>query len=105
MIERGRHPAVHSVAGFAIGRELGRQVGRIGGLVVIRLMAAETGVRRRSVIAVMANIAIITYTGMSTLQRPVVIMDREGGRLPSGIGSVACLTGDRNSNPGVVWIG
>lgn len=76
------------MACLAVSTELGCGMRRIVGLVVIIQVTADTNGRSRVIITVVALVTIIDR-GMCTCQRPVVIVDCEGGRFPTRIGSMA----------------
>lgn len=64
MIKRGWLPGGLGVAGNAISRELQGLVIRIRGLIIIRLVAAGTGIRRIVIIPIVASRTIIGDHGM-----------------------------------------
>ena len=93
------------MAGGAIIGELEGLVIRVGGLVVVRLVASGTGVRCVVVVAIVAGRTVVGDGGVSPVQRIIIIVDGEGGRGPSGIGGMAAGTIHRKSEYGVVGVG
>lgn len=64
---------------------------RICGLVVIVQVASHAGIWRGVVIPVMAFRAIAGYEGMCPYEWKIVVVHGEQGRLPFGVGRMACL--------------
>ena len=89
VVKGRRYPGRFRVTRLTVRRELRTGVVRIGGLPVIILMAAKTGVRRVVVIPVMAGGAIIRNGRMFSVKGVVIIVDAERSRIPSRLGSVA----------------
>ena len=77
---------------------------RIGGCIIIIRMAAITGVWNCGVISVVAEVAIPGNGHVSALEYPVIIVDWEGGRCPSGIGGVAVVAIRRNACRDVIRV-
>ena len=67
-------PCVLSMAAFAVGRELGRLVIRIVRIVVLALVATETGSRGVDVIPVVAGIAVVGDSCMGARQHIVIVV-------------------------------
>ena len=89
MIECRRDPCILGMTACTVGRKLCSGMGRIGRLVVIVQMAADTGVGSVIVILVMAGIAVVRHGSMGALKYIIVVMDRECGRGPAGFGCMA----------------
>ncbi len=77
---------------------------RVVGVVIFRLVAAITRVRRIVVIAVMAGRTIIGNRRMSAKQLIIIIVDREGRRVPIRVGRVAHITVRRYAQSDVVRV-
>lgn len=92
VVECRRFPGGLSVAGLAFRRELGRSVRRIRRLVIIVQVTADASIRSVGVIPVMTGSAIGGNTCVSPQERVIVIVDRELGRRPPGVGSMTSLT-------------
>lgn len=59
---------------------------RVGGLVIIIGMTTVTRVRRGRVVSVMTQVTIIGNGYVRPLEYPVAVVNREGSRLPAGVG-------------------
>ena len=99
VIERGAGPGRGAVAGLARGGEelLLRRVTRVGGVVVVGLMAADAGCRQRRVVVVDVAVRANTWrhhVRTGEWERRVVVIKRGVG--PDD-GVVAELTGSRES--------
>ena len=82
MVESGRHPCCLSMALLAGGRELGRGMRRIVGLVVIICMTTVT--KGWDLVIVVAGMAICaSHRGVRPGKDIVVIMNSESCRFPS----------------------
>jgi len=103
MVEGRWRPGDLGMAGQAIGRELGRGMVRVSRLVVVGLMASDTGSWCTGVIACMAVGA--GARNMSACQYIIIVMDRESRRGPSWVGSMTISTGGWNAYRRMVWIG
>ena len=103
VIEGGWIPGVRCVAILTSCREAGSGVLGVVCRVIIRQMAAYTGVRRIVVIAI-----VTLYTagaGVRTIQNPIIVVNREGGRRPARRGGVAHRTICRDIKRNVVRVG
>ena len=65
------------------GRKLRRSMVRVGRCVIFGRMTGKTRIRRIVVIAVMADRTIIRYHCVRTVQLVIVIVNREGRRVPT----------------------
>ncbi len=83
VVKSGRRPGGFAVAGSTIRGELQVYVVRIGGPVVIRGVTARASVRRAVVIPVVTGSALVRDLGMRTVQRIIIVVNREGSRLPA----------------------
>ena len=88
MVKSRWHPSRLAVTGFAIGRELRRNVVGVGRLVVIVDMTACAGVRRIVVIAFVARGAFVGDERVGAVERIVVAVNGKRSRRP-GIGGMA----------------
>lgn len=86
-------------------RELGCSMWRVIRLVIIILMASDTGIGRGIVIAVMAHCAIIGNCHMGAGQDVVIVVDRECGRGPVRVGRMALITSGWNIDRRMVRVG
>ena len=86
VIKSGRHPGRLTVTGGTVVRKLCCPVIRIPGLVVVRLMAADTGIGRIVVVLIVTSTAIVPDQCMSSLQRIKLIVYIETGWTPAGCG-------------------
>ena len=77
----------------------------VGGLVVIIFMAGETGIRRIAVITVVARRTVVGNSLVRTIQRPIIIMNREGRRHPFRLGCMATGTIGRYVQIRVIRVG
>jgi len=92
------------MTGLAISPKLSRSMRRIIGLVVIILVASNTGCRQVvAVIPVMTLVA--TDCGMFSGQSIIGIMNGERGRFPARICSMTICTGRWNLGGRVIGIG
>ncbi len=89
VVEGGRRPARLIMATGAIRRELSRLVVGIGRLVVVRIVAPETGIRRIVIITVVAGGAVVGNGGVRSLEDVVVVVVGKGRRHPTRIGGMA----------------
>lgn len=105
MVKGRRHPGPLRMAKFTVCWESLGQVWWIGGRVVVIRVASVAGVWSCSVIPVVTQVAIPRDSDMGTLEGPVIAMDREGGRRPSGIGSMAVIAIRRDAYGNMVRIG
>lgn len=105
MIKRGWLPGGLSVASDAISRELQGLVIRIRGLIIIRLVAAGTGIRSVVIIPIVARRTIIGDHGMCPIQWIVVIVNGKGGGFPSRFSGMTGSAFYRKSEDRVVRIG
>lgn len=64
------------------------------GVIIICLVAADTGICCNGIISVMALVAVSRYMGAGKCI--IGIVNSEGGRFPSEVGSMAIGTGCRN---------
>ena len=88
VIERRGYPCGLAVTGGTIGGELrGRMIG-VDGLVVISLVAPDTGVRRVGIITAMTGGAVVSNQCMGAIQCIVSVVDRERGRIPVRVSGV-----------------
>lgn len=105
VIKSGGNPSVGRVAILACIGELIRYMVWVGRRIVIRLMAAHTGVWCIVVVALMAGSAIVRNGRVCPRQGIVVIVNGEGSRCPSRIGCVAGRTIVRNGQRHMVGVG
>lgn len=105
MIKSGRNPSVGRVAILASIGELIRYMIWVGRRIVIRLMAAYTGVWRIVVVALMAGSAIVRNGRVCPRQGIIVIVNGEGSRCPSRIGCMAGCTIGGNGQRHMVGVG
>ena len=77
---------------------------RIGGLVVFIRVASKAKIRSIYIIALVAGKAIAGNSCVCSLQRIIIIMDRESGRLPVRISGMAGFTVVGNTYSVVVRI-
>ena len=89
VIPSGRHPGCLGVAILTSRRELCRRVIGVVSVVVIVCVATKAGVGSIVVIAVVAKHTVVLNGSMRPVQRPVTVVNRECGRGPVGVGSVA----------------
>lgn len=87
---------------FTIGGEPGCCMVRVGCPVVVSHMASGTGIGCAVIIAIVAGIAI--DGNMVAGKWPVIVMYRECGRLPAGIGSMTRLAIGSDTDGGMGWI-
>ena len=92
------------MARFTFGGKLGGDVIWVRSLIIIIGVAAVTKVRGIDIVSLMAGETIVRNTCMSTLQGVIVIMNRECGRLPVGIGGMAGFTGIWDANGSMVRV-
>ncbi len=92
VVKRRRRPGCFRVAGGAIGRELRRSVIGIRRVGIIGCVTAVAGIGRGVVIAVVASGAIVGDGGVRSVQRIIVVVDRERSRLPTRIRGMAHRT-------------
>ena len=92
------------MAGGAIIGELEGLVIRVGGLVVVRLVASGTGVRRVVVVAIVAGRAVIGNGRVRAVEWVIIVVDGEFSRHPA-IGGVASFTSCRDAQNYVIWVG
>ena len=88
MIESGWDPGILSMAQFAVCRKLSCQVVWVGGLVVVIRMASITGVRSSGIVSEVTQVAFIGYSDMSSLEYPIIVVNRESSRFPARIGGM-----------------
>jgi hypothetical protein len=105
VVKSGRHPCRFGVAILAISRKLVGQVVRVGRLVVVVCVAAETRIRGVIVVAVVAGRTIVGDGGVRPIQHIVIAVDGEGSRVPFGLGGVARCAIRRNAQSHMVRIG
>jgi len=103
MVEGGGYPCGCGMTRLTIGWELGRSVRRIGSLVVIVQVTPNTGIRGGVIVPVMALVA--SGRDMCAGQWPVIIVNRECGRTPARVGSMAITAGRGNVSSLVIRIG
>ena len=84
------------MAGLAIGRELGCCMVGIGGLVVVGLMASDTGGRGTGVIACMTGCT--GKCNMRTLQNIIIVVYCKGRRSPPRVCGMTIGTGSGNTD-------
>ena len=84
VVKSRRRPVAFCMAIRAGGRELGSEVVGVGCSIVVSLVAACTRIRRVGVIAVVACCTIIGNRNMRPVQHIIIIVDREGCRIPAG---------------------
>lgn len=89
VVKRRRNPGAFTMATFTARRELGCSVVRVGSRIVIANVAACTSIRRVGVIAVVACCTIIGNRNMRPIQNIIIVVDREGCRIPPGVSGVA----------------
>ena len=104
VVEGSRCPGSFYMATGTICRELGCRVVRIGGLVVIGVVATVTGIGRAVIVPVVAGRTICCDGSMCAIQRKVVVMDREGSGCPSRCCGMAGGTIGRNTKRSMVGI-
>ena len=92
------------MAGLAGRRELRSNMVWICCLIVLCRMAAETDIRGIVVISVMTGCTFICDRDMSTRKDVIVIVDRESGRGPSGVGRMTGLAFLRDIDGGMAGI-
>lgn len=105
MVKRRRCPRRFRMAGYAIIGELQCLVIRIHCLVIIRLVAPGTSIRCIVIVPIVAARTIIGDHGMCPIQRIIIIVNGEGGWLPSRIRGMTGSAIRWNSQSRVVWIG
>ena len=89
VVESSRYPFVFCMTGRAIVGELCCLVVGVGGIFILTLMASVTSVRCVVIVAIVASSTLICNGGMSAIQCIIIIVDREVGRFPVGLGCVA----------------
>ena len=92
VVKGRRRPGAFRVAICASRRELRCKVVRIGSSIVVRLMAACTGIRCVVVIAVVASCTVVGDWNMRSIQHIIIVVDWESGRIPSGVRCMAHRT-------------
>ncbi len=92
VVKRGRNPGIFRMAVSAGGRELGGCVIGVDRRIVIRLVAPRTSIGRIVIIAVVAGRAIIGDDCVRPVQNIIVVVDREGRRIPTGRSRMAHRT-------------
>ena len=105
VVESRRYPSCFAVAAGAVCGQLLRGVVGVGSLVVIANMTAHTGIRSVIVIPVMASGAVIGYDSMRAVQGVIIVVDRKGGRRPTGVCGMATRAIRRNGQGHVVRVG
>lgn len=103
VIEDGRYPGRFAVAGGAVRGELLCDVVGVSGLVIVRRVAARTGVRRIIVVAVVAGRTVVGDSRMCAVQRVIIIVDGKNSRRPAGGRMAGCAIG-RYGESRMVWI-
>ena len=104
MIECRWNPGNLRMAGFASGKKFGCNMVGLCSLVICRSVTAKTGIRRIGIIPVMTGSTIIGNRNMSTGNNIIIVMHRECGRNPSGIGCMTSAAFIRNTEFSMVWI-
>ena len=94
MVKGGWYPCRGAVTGLAVGAELCCSVIRIIGVIIIRLMASNTGIGSCCIISFMTLIA--SYGCMESGQWIIGVVNCKSSRLPSGICCMAICTGRGN---------
>ena len=92
VIERRRRPVAFRMAICASRRELGGEVVWIGSRIVVCLMATRTGIGCIVVIAVVASRTVVGNRNMRPIQSIIVVVNREGRRIPPGVRRMAHRT-------------
>lgn len=92
VIETGGSPGRLGMAGGTIRRELIGCVIRVRCGVEICCVAANTGIGRIVVIAVVAGRTIIRYCSMCAIQGIIIVVNGKGGRRPARVGRMAART-------------
>lgn len=92
VVKRRRNPGIFRMAICTGGRELSGCVVRVDRRIVVRLVAACTRIRRIVVIAVVTRCAIIGDDCVRPVQNIIVVVDREGRRVPAGRSRMAHRT-------------
>ena len=104
VIKGGGHPTGFAVTGCTIlGEHQGSMI-RIGGLVIVGLVAAGAGARGIEIIPVVAGGAIVGNEGMRPVQWIEIIVVREEGRIPVGVRGMAGRTIHGESQVDVVGV-
>jgi hypothetical protein len=103
MVKGGGNPGILCMALFTVGRESGRLVRRVGGLVVLGLVTAVASIRSSRIVPVVAFVAGDAQVG--ALQYPIVIMDRESCWRPARICCMALLAGVRDADGEMIGVG
>lgn len=104
MIEVGWSPCGLRMTCFAGGGEVGGDMVWIGRLVVLVGMAPQTYFRRVGVIPIVAGCTIVFNGNMGACQYIVIVVNWEGGWLPSRKCCMTCFACVRNIGCYVVWI-
>lgn len=78
---------------------------RIVCLIVVGQMTADTGIRGRVIITVVAGDTIVCYCNVCTSQHVIIIVYREGSRYPVRIGGMTGVAGGGNTDGRMVRIG
>ena len=89
---------------FAGGGEVGGDMVWIGRLVVLVGMAPQTYFRRVGVIPIVAGCTIVFNGNMGACQYIVIVVNWEGGWLPSRKCCMTCFASSRNIERCVIWI-
>ena len=82
VIKCRRLPGILRMTTFTIGRELGRTVIRVCGIIIIHHVSSRTGVRCIGIIPVMTGGTIIGNGSMGPVQCIILIVVVECGRIP-----------------------
>ncbi len=92
VVKRGRRPVAFRMTIRTSRRELRGEVVGVGCSIVVRLMAACARIRRVDVIAVVASRTVVGNRNMRPVQHVVIVVDREGRRIPAGRSRMAHRT-------------
>lgn len=88
-----------------ICRELGSNMRRVGGLIVVVQMASDTGIGCVRVVVVVTADAFVRNGCVGSYKRIIIVVDGKGSRSPPGNSRVTIAAGDWYLSIGMIRVG